>query len=192
MTYNATLKEIPGHGRPPTQFLDQVVAWGRGCRTEVVAINTQPDDVFGWLHQVFPWQGQPPEKLWLQSRVASLMELMRVHAAWESDWNWHEGVDVTNMRSEANAAAREAGIFEVSFDSTALKNSAMLPFAKANGLTSPELFQTAMKSNPRLALEYYARLVRVSYRWAGPLLDPAKVRAQLSVPAYFEFLAFIK
>lgn len=192
MTYSATLKEVPGHGAPPTDFLDKVVAWARGASRDIVAINTQPNDVMGLLRQIFPWQGTPQDKPWLQSRLASIMELMRVHAAWESDWNWHEGVDETNERSLAQPECREAGIFQVSFDSTGIHNGAMRPFAIANNINDPELFQTAMKSNPKLALEYYTRLVRVSYCWAGPLLDPAKVRSQLSVPAYAEFLALLK
>ena len=95
---------------------------------------------------------------------------MRVVAGFESSWKWTEGVDVTNLHSVQNPDGEETGIFQVSFDSTRLNNNAMKPFAVANGIGTIGSFISKMKTDHRLALEYFARLSRINIRWDGPLI----------------------
>ena len=102
-------------------------------------------------------------------RRAALLEVMRVHAGFESSWDWNEGVDITNPHSVAHIEGQETGIFQVSFDSVLLGHNAMLPFAQAHGIDTPASFIPKMKADHQLAMEYYARLVRVSVQWAGPI-----------------------
>jgi hypothetical protein len=99
-----------------------------------------------------------------------MLEVMRVHAGFESSWNWNEGVDTTNHASMSHPDGQETGIFQVSFDSTRIHDWAMYDWAVDHGIGTAALFIPAMKSNHRLALEYYGRLVRINIRWAGPLL----------------------
>jgi len=115
-----------------------------------------------------------------------MLEIMRVHAGFESSWNWKEGVDVTNQASQLHTEGQETGIFQVSFDSTRLGDGAMKPFAAAHGIGTVGSFITEMKKDHKLALEYYARLVRVSIKWAGPLIRH-EIDPWLSRPAVDEF-----
>lgn len=175
--YGAALSHVFNRGRPPVAFLDELVAWAKKAPDEIFAPNKVPVDIYTVIRSslatpfpkdyaggmVYQWDS------FLQ-RKAALMEAMRVHAGMESNWNWNEGVDKTNATSMKNVAGQETGIFQVSFDSTYLGNGAMKAFAGRNGIAHPEHFISQMKSNHALALEYYARLSRVSIRWAGPLL----------------------
>ena len=43
-------------------------------------------------------------------RRAAMLEVMRVHAGFESSLNWKEGVDRTNKTSMANVTGQETGI----------------------------------------------------------------------------------
>lgn len=106
----------------------------------------------------------------LLHRKAAMMEAMRVHAGFESSWNWNEGVDTTNQTSMAHKTGQETGVFQVSFDSEWIANNYMKDFAADHNINTPEKFIPAMKQNHWLALEYYARLVRVNIKWAGPLI----------------------
>lgn len=109
-----------------------------------------------------PWEGP-------KHRRAAMLEVMRVHAGFESSWNWKEGVDLTNKTSQAHIEGQESGVFQVSFDSTFIHGREIQPFAIASGIDTAEKFIVEMKANHTLAMEYYARLVRVSIEWAGPL-----------------------
>jgi len=84
----------------------------------------------------------------------------------------------------AHAEGQETGIFQVSFDSTYLSGGAMKPFAVEHGIGRVGSFISEMKHDHKLAMEYYARLVRVSIAWAGPLkrheVDPWLSRAAVS------------
>lgn len=175
--YGAALSNVFNRGRPPVEFLDTLVAWAKKAPDEIFAPNDVPVDIFTVIkstlgtrintdyagHSIVSWDS-------LLHRKAALVETMRVHGMMESSGNWNEGVDVTNRTSMKNIAGQETGVFQVSFDSTWIAHNAMMPFAKARGIDTPEKFIPAMKSNHELALEYYARLVRISIRWAGPLL----------------------
>jgi hypothetical protein len=165
-----------GHGPAPEAFFSDLLDWQKTAADEIFAANEEPDDVFGIikpvLHPDGPWES-------LMQRKAALLYMGMIHAGYESDWRYQEGVDTTNAASMAHLTGQESGMFQESFDSTFLGHFAMRPFAIANGIDDPADFIARMKSDHRLAFEYYFRSSRISFKWAGPLLNPGMVRAHL-------------
>lgn len=181
----ASLHLISNRGRAPIPFLTELVAWGKSALAaspEIFGVNDNPADAYA---AIAPFLGTQKGRysdgnvIWgwdsLTHRAAAMLELMRVHAGIESSWNWRDGVDTTNARSVALKTAQETGIFQVSFDSEYLDSpdgkAIMEAFGKSHGLDTVEKFTPAMKENHALAMEYYVRLVRVSIKWAGPLIN---------------------
>ena len=164
MTFLATKAKVSNRGHPPDSFLTELVEWGISADEEIFASNGNPHDIYSDIVGLLgPWKH-------LLHRRAAMLEVMRVHAGFESSWNWDEGVDISNQTSMSHIEGQETGIFQVSFDSTFIANGAMRSFVVANGIPTAGSFIKEMKSNHKLALEYYARLVRINIRWAGPLL----------------------
>lgn len=164
MNFSATRERVLNRGIPPVEFLTELVEWGRSAPEEIFAPNPNPADIYAIIRpELGPWT-LPIE------RRAAMLEAMRVHAGFESGWNFDEGVDVTNKTSVANKTGQESGAWQVSFDSEVLGHEALKPFAEAHGIGQADDFISRMKSDHRLAMEYYARLVRVNIRWAGPLV----------------------
>lgn len=184
-TYHATLHPVSTqHTTPPVAFLDDLID----------AIDPLPDDVFAEnafkdIYTVMKDSLGPYTSL--LHRKAVMCEVLRVQAAFESDWNWNEGVDVNNLHSTTHIPGEEAGAFQVSFDSTALGHSAMQPFAVAHQIETPLKFIPAMKSDHRLAVEYCARLLRVSTAWCGTINDANQVISHVRPDAVAEFQTFL-
>lgn len=177
MTFFATKARVNNRGKPPDSFLTELVEWGRKAPDEIFAPNPNPADIYALIKPILgPWQN-------LLHRRSAMLEAMRVHAGFESSWRWMEGVDTTNQHSLMHLDGQETGIFQVSFDSTFIDNGAMKPFSIENGIGTVGSFIPQMKSDHPLALEYYARLVRVSIAWADPLkrheIDPWLSRASV-------------
>lgn len=177
MIFTATKHPVLNRGVPPDSFLTELIEWAKQAPNEIFAPNDNAMEVFTLIKPslatpagrdasgaaVYHWDS-------LLHRKAALLETMRCHAGFESSWNWKEGVDKTNATSMANKTGQETGIFQVSFDSENLGNQAMRPFAVEHGIDNVNDFIAKMKSNHPLAMDYYARLVRVNIRWAGPLI----------------------
>ena len=204
--FAAALHYVENRGRAPLAFLEELLAWGNTAPEEIFAPNRVPNDAYAVIKPFLGTQkgeddSGTPIYVWesLLHRRAAMLELMRVHAGLESSWKWGEGVDKTNPASQKNKAGEETGIFQVSFDSTYLDSAEgkdiMAVFLKANGKNDgdPAAFIKAMKGNHVFAMEYYARLVRVSIRWAGPLLRPFKdsVYPNLSKDSMREFMRLL-
>lgn len=175
--FKATKQHVLNRGAPPDSFLEELIAWAKSAPDVIFAPNDVPVDVYTVVKSsLATLTGTDPTGAksyhWesFGQRKAALLETMRVHAGFESSWDWNEGVDTTNQTSMSHLSGQETGIFQVSFDSEWISHSAMKFFAQANGIDTPEKFIPAMKSNHVLALEYYARLSRISVAWAGPLL----------------------
>lgn len=176
MISHALKSPVSNRGPIPDSFLFELIAWAKTAPDEIFA----PNDKLDIYTIIKPFVATPagtdpagtPIYRWdsLLHRRAALLEAMRVHAGLESSWKFGEGVDRTNARSQANPRSQETGVFQVSFDSLGLGGGALLPFARERGIHTVEKFIHAMKEDHPLALEYYARLVRVSIRWAGPLI----------------------
>jgi hypothetical protein len=180
MTFKATLAHVKNRGVPPTAFLQELVEWGRTAPEQIFAPNTNPADIYAAIvGDLGPWTGP-------LHRRAAMLEAMCVHAGFESSWNWNEGVDTTNKTSMANETGQETGIFQVSFDSEWIAHSFMKPFAILSGIDTVDKFIPLMKSDHELALSYYARLVRISVKWAGPILR-REINPWLSRDAVKEF-----
>lgn len=181
--------KVANRGIPPASFISTIVGWARNADDKIFDANDNPRDIYATIAPVL---GNPEKPRWrdLLHRKATMLEVMRVHAGFESSWNWNEGVDITNRTSMAHIEGQETGIFQVSFDSTFLGNLAMEPFAEARDINTAKKFIIAMKADHLLALEYYARLLRVSVQWAGPIkrheIDPF-----LSKDAVNEFEALL-
>jgi hypothetical protein len=193
--------EVLNRGAAPSSFIGELVQWARKTPEEIFAPNAEPVEIYtviksslGTLDSETPGSGKHYVWNGPLHRKAALLEAMRVHAGLESSWNWTEGVDVTNARSRRNKRGEEAGIFQVSFDSTDLCNGVMRPFAQEHNIMEPEAFIHAMKGNHALALEYYARLVRHSISWAGPLIrnGPDSIYPWLRLDAMQEFLDLLR
>lgn len=185
MTFDATKTRVLNRGQPPDSFLQQLVAWGQTAPDEIFAPNPNPEDIYSDVVPILgPWQS-------LLHRKAAMLEVMRVHAGFESSWNWNEGVDTTNQTSLHNRNGEETGVFQVSFDSTFIDNGAMRAFANDHGIGTVDSFIPAMKANHNLAMEYYARLVRINIKWAGPLIRH-EIDPWLSRKAVTEFQSFLQ
>lgn len=201
--FAACLHLIEGRGRPPLPFLSELVTWGRSAlkaSPEIFAPNQVAIDAFTILKSslgtfggndasgtpIFRWDS-------LLHRAGGMLELMRVHAGRESSWSWNEADDKSAKRNRP-AKELETGLFQVSFDSELLGHAALKDFAAANDILTVDKFIPAMKENHVLALEYYARLVRVSIAWAGPLIRHTadSVYPYLNRDSMREFMGLLK
>jgi hypothetical protein len=186
MTFRATKAHVANRGTPPDSFLSELVAWGQYAPESIFAVNDVREDIYALIApNLGPWI------FGVSHRRAAMLEAMRVHAGFESSWNWREGVDTTNKASMENIAGQETGIFQVSFDSLYLGPEQLRPFAIKNDINGASKFIAKMKTNHPLALEYYARLVRVSIAWAGPL-KRREILPYLSRDAVAEFQELLK
>lgn len=174
MNFINTKVRVSNRGVPPDSFLVELVEWVKLANNEIFAPrpvpidlkgNVLPDgDIYTRIRPTLgPWQG-------LLHRKAAFCEVARVHAGFESTWNWNESVDKTNKTSMENRTGEETGIFQVSFDSEHINHDFMRSFAINHDIDTAEKFIPRMKSDHKLALEYYARLIRVNFKWAGPLI----------------------
>lgn len=183
MSFNHTRRTFANHGPTPVSFLQDLLLWAETAPDEIFAPNNEPSDAFNLLVPVGGWQS-------LAHRKATLLDAAVIHAGYESDWNWHEGVDVTNRTSMANKTGQETGPWEVSFDSENIHHAAMLPFAQSHDIANVDAFIPAMKTNKPLSCEYYFRLLRVSTAWAGPW-NKGWVAAHISSEAVAEWQALL-
>lgn len=121
-----------------------------------------------------------------------MLELLRCLGGFESSWNWREGVDTTNKTSMAHIEGQETGIFQVSYDSLNLekKGRTLRNLLDAKGIHSPKEFIVQMKLDHELAFEYCARLLRISYKWDGPI-KRGEIDSSLSRPAVQEFIRLL-
>ncbi len=154
---------VLNRGRPPDEFLLELVEWAKGAPMELFAPNPEPDDIYTYVKPVLgPWTS-------VEYRRGVMLEVMRVHAGFESSWNWNEGVEQSNQTSMSHIEGQETGVFQVSFDSTYIANGRMKPYALLHDIDTPQKFIPKMKSDHVLALDYYAHLVRFNVQWAGPV-----------------------
>lgn len=210
--FAATLHLIDDRGRAPVSFLTELVDWGKKAlkgTPEIFAPNNVAVDAYSVIKSSLATRKSndddgsgTPIYRWdsLLHRAGAMLELMRVHAGRESSWKWTGGVDKTNKTSMRNKTGEETGIFQVSFDSTWLDSNEgkdiMGKWLAANNVDDdkPETFIPRMKEDHAFALEFYARLVRVSIAWAGPLLRHGadSVYPYLSRDSMREFMEFLK
>lgn len=182
--FHATKKTIAHRGVAPDVFLNELLDIFLTLPIILFAPNSEPGDVFNLIRPALgPWTS-------LEHRRAAMCEVLRVLAGEESSWNWSEGVDTTNKTSMAHIEGQETGIFQVSADSMALSPALRSFIVERLGTDHPQAFIDAMKENHALAVEYAVRLLRVSYRWDGPLRS-GTVNSQVSRAACDEFQSLL-
>lgn len=160
-SFDACLAEVANRGRPPASFLNELVDWGATADAAIFAPNTANDVYASVARELGPWEGD-------RHRRAVMLEVLRVLAGFESSWNWNEGVD--KSKSVANTACNEeAGIFQVSADSMSY-SAALRDLARtAGGDTTCDTFRRTTKTNHRFAMEYCARMLRITTAHNGPI-----------------------
>ena len=162
MNYIATKQRVANRGKPPNDFLDQLVEWGKQAPDEIFAPNSF-NDIYSSIKPVLgPWEG-------LQHRRAVMLEVMRVLAGFESSWDWNEGVDVNNPNS-VTPETIEAGAWQVSADSRNFGQELKDLILAKLGTFDGNVFQAATKTDHPFAMEYVARLLRRTTRHHGPVL----------------------
>ena len=177
---NEKLKVVVfNHGVPPDSFLSELVEWGRSAPEEIFAPNPNPSDIYAHIKpELGPWESP-------LHRRAAMLEVMRVLAGFESDWNWTEGVDTSRLGDDT-PENEEAGAWQVSYDARRLGSDlAALLIRKqiVNGI----VFQRAMKFDHPLAMEFISRLLRHTTKHNGPLYKDEErlaIRSKLRGPEH--------
>lgn len=160
-TFTACLQRVHNRGRPPVDFLQALVAWGRAAPVEIFQRNTAADIYTSVVGVLGPWQND-------LHRRAAMLEVLRVLGGFESSWDWQAGRDVTNPSSNT-PCTEEAGIFQCSGNSMSLAPGLKELLIAAGGDGSCESFIAQTKANHAFALEYCARLLRVTIKHHGPI-----------------------
>ncbi len=175
--YSACLARVHG-SKPPVSFLDEMVDWALLAPDDLFLPNTAMDIYSSVVRQLGPYGIGAHRK-------AVMLEVLRVLAGRETMWNWNAGVDAG--KAVANTSHNEeAGAFQVSADSMGLDQS-LKDYALATlGGTDDATFITGMKSNHPFAIEYTARLLRITIRHHGPILH-GHIHGELSKAAVKEF-----
>lgn len=179
------VSEEHGHGIPPKAFLDELID----------IINTLPDSVFerNDKHDIYSVMiGALGPYTDLLHRKAVMCEVLRVQAAFESDWNWNSGVDILNENSKKHKEGEETGAFQVSWDSMAFDSSLRTCLDRIAGSHDVNTFIIKMKENHSLAIEYCARLLRFNTTWCGTINHESMVISHVRKDAVQEFKTFLK
>ena len=161
LRYSAAKHQVDNRGVAPDDFLDQLVDWGRTAPEEIFAPNAR-QDVYASVVQVLgPWKSSGQRK-------ASMLEVMRVLAGFESSWNWNAGRDVTNPKS-VTPETIEAGAWQVSANSINFSQDLRSLVLEKVGTLDGRDFQRVTKQNHPFAMEYIARLLRSTVNHNGPV-----------------------
>ena len=172
------------HGVPPKSFIDQLID----------KVKKMPDDIFerNDHHDIYSVMLGPlgPYKN-LQHRKAVMCEVLRVVAAFESDWNWNAGVDKNNANSMAHKEGEETGAFQVSWDSMVKDKSLKDCVDRYVGKHDVNTFIKGMKENHDLGIEYCIRLLRFNTTWCGTLNKASMVIAHVSRESVNEFESYL-
>jgi len=178
MTFIEAKQRVANRGKPPDDFLDQLLAWGKQAPDEIFAPNSINDIYSSVKPFLGPWQGLP-------HRRAVMLEVMRVLAGFESSWDWNEGVDTHNPTS-ITPDTIEAGAWQVSANSRHEGQELKDLILARVGTLDGNAFQAATKSDHRFAMEYVARLLRRTTQHHGPVKNH-KIHEWLKRDAVAEF-----
>lgn len=181
-TFVACAQKVHNRGQPPVAFLELLVDWGRVADEAIFARNELPDIYSSVVDVLGPWQSA-------LHRRAAMLEVLRVLGGFESSWDWNAGRDTTNAASNT-PCTEEAGIFQCSGDSMAFSQSLKDLLLRAGGDGSCASFILVSKSHHDFAIEYCARLIRLTTKHHGPIRD-RKIHPWLRRDAVHEFLSFL-
>jgi hypothetical protein len=183
-----TQVKVFNRGIPPVEFLQELVAWGKTASEEIFADKqTQEKDVYASVKKDL---GPFDDSL---CRKASMLEVMRVLAGFESSWKWNTGRDTANP-DEDSPDTISAGPFQVSANSMGFGQDLrdlVAPHGIRDEKRDGNAFQALMKTNHTLAFNYISRLLRHTIRHNGPV-KRSEINPWLSRDAVAEFQAFLK
>jgi hypothetical protein len=160
MTFNETKRRVFNRGIAPDSFLTEMVEWARSAPDDIFTENPLNDIYSKVKPELGPYEN-------LRHRKAVMLEVMRVLAGFESSWDWKEGVDTSRLGDDTPENS-ETGAWQVSYDARFLHQSLRDLLAR-RGITNGIKFQQVMKFDHPLAMEFVARLMRVSTLHNGPL-----------------------
>jgi hypothetical protein len=180
--YKACLSKVLGSS-PPVSFLDELVDWALWAPHEIFLPNARFDIYSSVAPQLGPYG-------LIGHRKAVMLEVLRVLAGRESMWRWNAGVD-TGKTEKNTSHTEEAGAFQISANSMNL-DQGLHDFVQATlGSTDDATFITSTKSNHKFAIEYAARLLRVTVRHNGPILHH-HVHHEVKKAAVTEFRGYLE
>jgi hypothetical protein len=174
--------EVFNRGKPPVAFLDELVDWGKSAPNAIFTRNNNADIYSSVRNQLGPWAND-------RERRAAMLEVLRVLAGFESSWNWNEGVDTSNPNSNT-PCSEEAGILQCSGDSMDLDSSLRDFVRTVAGTDDCDTFRATTKANHPFALEYCARVLRVTVNHHGPVKH-GHIHTHLRRDAMAELLDFL-
>ena len=180
--YQATRQQVANRGVPPASFLDELVEWARVAPDVVFAVNDKFDIYSAVVGELGPWTGP-------LHRKAAMLESLRVLAGFESSWEWNAGVDTTNPTSNT-PCTEEAGIFQCSGNSMNFSADLKQMLVDATGSGTCETFIVHTKADHRFAVDYCARLIRLTVNHHGPILH-RHINPWLRRDAVAEFEGFL-
>jgi len=180
---------------PTKEFLDTIVDWARDAPDEIFAYNSERDDFYSHVQYKFgPWRTEDFQR----HRRGVMLEVIRVLAGFESNYDWKTGRDVgAGPQSECQ---KEAGVLQVSGDSMNGFKGVGQWAKQEYGVRSCRHFRKLTWENKQFAIEYCARLLRETYKHHGPLkrktnhpTDPRKtsIHPFFSLNAVDEFRSFL-
>lgn len=175
--YSACLAKVSGSS-PPVSFLDELVDWALQAPDEIFAPNAADDVYSSVVTQLGPF-------VFTVHRKAVMLEVLRVLAGHESTWNWKQGVD-DDKKGIKTSHNEEAGAFQCSAHSMAWDQSLQDFVQTTLGATDEATFIAGSKSNHKFAIEYVARLLRITVEDSDPIVSHA-VHHDLKRTAVAEF-----
>jgi hypothetical protein len=181
--YKACLKKVKG-SIPPALFLDELVDWAKNASDVIFTPNAKAkSDIYSSVvGQLGPYTST-------DHRKAVMLEVLRVLAGHESTWHWNKGVD-KDKDEIPTPENEETGAFQVSWDGMG-NDQSLKDFVKTTfGKTDTKTFITNMKTHHQFAIEYAARLLRVTVNANGPIKGN-RIHGELSRDAVDEFLLFL-
>lgn len=165
MRFKAARHQVNQHGPAPEDFLTELVQWAIDADPGIFSARPGFDIYDKIKAELGPWESDA-------HRRAAMIEVMSVLAAFESDYDWKEGVDTSRL-GDSTPENTEAGAWQVSSDSRGIAPE-LADTLTRNKIHNGIQFQQAMKFNHALAMEYIARLLRHSTKANGPLYKGAE------------------
>lgn len=153
MTFTATKHRVNQHDPAPDHFLNDLVTWAKNAPDSLFEVNKNYDIYSRVKEELGPF----PTLIY---RKGVMCEVLTCLAAFESDYDYTDGVDTSRL-GDTTPENAEAGVFQESYDSRRLDPS-LAKFLTDNGVTNGILFQRKMKFEPiKYAFPYTAMILRL-------------------------------
>ena len=179
----ACKKKVFNRGKPPDEFLNELIDWAKQAPDEIFERNNIHDVYSNVRSELGPFVD-------LAHRKAVMLEVLRVLGGFESSWDFNEGRDITNPTSNT-PCTEEAGIFQCSGNAMEIDQSLEdLLRNTAGGATDCETFILVTKQDHEFAFEFCARLLRFTVNHHGPV-KRKEINQWLRRDAVAEFQRFL-